>query len=79
MGVWMGEVERPWVGMTAESMTDLERAKADVEESIEEIHASLARIPLRRIEAISAAALLTVVGALVALGVRSRLRHTSRG
>ena len=38
---WRTEVERPWVGMTDEEMTDVERARADLAIAVEDIRERL--------------------------------------
>lgn len=40
---WQNEVERPWIGMTNESMTDVEQARADLAEDVIALKAKLHR------------------------------------
>ena len=66
---WRTEVERPWVGMTDEEMTDVERARADLAIAVEVIRE---RLSLRAQLAAMQRHLVALTGAaaaLVALGV----------
>jgi Protein of unknown function (DUF3618). len=38
---WENEVERPWVGMTSESMTDIEHARAELVATLDAIKEKL--------------------------------------
>nr|WP_274636279.1 hypothetical protein [Microbacterium bovistercoris] len=38
---WQNEVERPWVGMTTESMTDVERSRAELAAAVSALKAKL--------------------------------------
>ncbi len=65
---WRTEVERPWVGMTDEEMTEVERARADLAIAVEVIRERLTlRAQLAALRRHLAGAVSTVVG-LVALG-----------
>ncbi len=73
---WRTEVERPWVGMTDEEMTDVERARADLAIAIEVIRervtlrAQLAALQRHLAGVASVAAGLVALGAAVYLLVR---------
>ena len=73
---WRIEVERPWVGMTDEEMTDVERARADLAIAVEVIRerltlrAQLAAVQRHLTGVASTAAALLALGAAVYLLVR---------
>jgi hypothetical protein len=77
MDVWRGEVERAWVGMTNESMTDLERARLDLETTLEEIRAGVAAIPWKRIAVLSAASMIALV-ALTVVVIRQLVQKSKK-
>lgn len=78
---WRTEVERPWVGMTDEQMTDIERARADLAIAVEVIRERLTLraqfAALRRhVTGVAAAGLaLATLGAAVYLLVRAFARR----
>jgi hypothetical protein len=80
---WRTEVERPWVGMTDEEMTDIERARADLAIAVEDIRehltlrAQLAALQRHLVGVASIAAGLLALGAAVYLLVRAVSRHRS--
>lgn len=43
---WEGEVERPWIGMTSESMTEVEHARAELATTIDALAEKL-NIPVQ--------------------------------
>ncbi|HEY2556483.1 MAG TPA: hypothetical protein VGI08_05210 [Diaminobutyricibacter sp.] len=73
---WRTEVERPWVGMTDEEMTDVERARADLAIAVEDIRerltlrAQVAAVRRHLTGVASAAAGLVALAAAVYLLVR---------
>ncbi|WP_345762571.1 hypothetical protein [Diaminobutyricibacter sp. McL0608] len=67
---WRTEVERPWVGMTDEEMTDVERARADLAIAVEDIRERLslrAQVAALRRHLVGASLSLAGVFALAAL------------
>lgn len=78
---WRTEVERPWVGMTDEEMTDVERARADLAITVEVIRerltlrAQLAALKRHLVGVAAVAAGLVALGAAVYLLVRAVARH----
>lgn len=80
---WRTEVERPWVGMTDEEMTDVERARAELAAAVESIRerlsprAQLAALQRHLVGVASSAAGLVALGAAVFLLMRAVARHRS--
>ena len=78
---WRTEVERPWVGMTDEEMTDVERARADLAITVEVIRerltlrAQLAALQRHLVGVGAVAACLGALGAAVYLLVRAVARR----
>jgi hypothetical protein len=74
---WRTEVERPWVGMTDEEMTDVERARADLAIAVEDLRERLtlrAQVAALRRHLAGVAlcvAGVAALGALVALTARA--------
>lgn len=78
---WRTEVERPWVGMTDEEMTDVERARADLAIAVEVIRerlslrAQLAAVQRHLGSVVGTASALVALGVGVYLLVRAVARH----
>jgi hypothetical protein len=79
---WRTEVERPWVGMTDEEMTDIERARADLAIAVEVIRerltlrAQLAAVKRHLAGVAATTAALLALGAAVYLLVRVFTRRS---
>jgi hypothetical protein len=78
---WRTEVERPWVGMTDEEMTDVERARADLAIAVEDLRERLtlgAQVAALRRHLVGVALFISGIAALAALLVlaqRALARH----
>ncbi len=78
---WRTEVERPWVGMTDEEMTDVEQARAELAIAVEVIRerltvrAQVAALRRHLTGVASSAAALLALGVAVYLLMRVITRH----
>jgi hypothetical protein len=78
---WRTEVERPWVGMTDEEMTDVERARADLAIAVDAIRerltlrAQVAGLRRHLLGAVSLVAAVVAAGTGVYLLARAVRRH----